>query len=218
MQKFVKYYRVSTRSQDQSGLGIEAQQRDVQLYLDNYLNEEHEVIATYTEIDSGSKENRIELSKAIECCKKHNATLIVSKIDRLSRNLHQITGFMDDKKLELRVASLPNATKPMLQFYGIMAEMERDFISKRTKDALASAKARGVKLGGARPNQKARHEAVKKDADDRAKTVEPVIKAMRDSGNTWDQIAKHMNELSIPTARGGKWYGKTVLNAHQRLT
>ena len=156
MQKFVKYYRVSTRSQGQSGLGIEAQQRDVQLYLDNYLNEEHEVISTYTEIDSGSKENRIELSKAIECCKKHNATLIVSNLDRLSRNLHQITGFMDDKKLELRVASLPNATKPMLQFYGIMAEMERDFISKRTKDALASAKARGVKLGGARPNQKAR--------------------------------------------------------------
>ena len=87
-----------------------------------------------------------------------------------------------------------------------------------TKDALASAKARGVKLGGARPNQKARHDAVKKDADDRAKTVEPVIKAMRDIGNTWDQIAKHMNKLSIPTARGGKWHGKTVLNAHQRLT
>ena len=113
---------------------------------------------------------------------------------------------------------MPDADKPMLWIYGIMAEMERDFISKRTKDALASAKARGVKLGGARPNQKARHEAVKKDADDRAKTVEPVIKAMRDSGNTWDQIAKHMNELSIPTARGGKWHGKTVLNAHQRLT
>ena len=144
MQKFVKYYRVSTRSQGQSGLGIEAQQRDVQLYLDNYLNEEHEVIATYTEIDSGSKENRIELSKAIESCKKHNATLIVSKVDRLSSNLHQITGFMEDKKLELRVASLPNTDKPMHQFYGIMAEMKRDFISKRTKEALASAKARGV--------------------------------------------------------------------------
>jgi DNA invertase Pin-like site-specific DNA recombinase len=105
----------------------------------------------------------------------------------------------------------------MLQFYGIMAEMERDFISKRSKDALASAKARGVKLGGARPNQKAKHDAVKKDEDDRAKTVKPVIKAMRDSGNTWDQIAKHMNELSIPTARGGILHSKTVLKTDQRL-
>jgi DNA invertase Pin-like site-specific DNA recombinase len=91
---------------------------------------------------------------------------------------------MKDKKLEFRIASLLNADNPMLYLYGMMAEMERDFISKRSKEALASAKARGVKLGGARPNQKARHDAVKKDADDRAKTVEPVIKAMRDSGNT----------------------------------
>ena len=75
---------------------------------------------------------------------------------------------MEDKKLELRVASLPNADKPMLWIYGIMAEMERDFISMRTKDALASAKAIGVKLGGARPNQKARHDAVKKDTHERA--------------------------------------------------
>ena len=107
-------------------------------------------------------------------------------------------------------------TNTRFQFYGMMAKMERDIISKRTKEALAKAK--GIKLGGARPNQKARHDAVKKDADDRAKTVEPVFKAMCDSRNTWDQIAKHMNELSIPTARGGKWHGKTVLNAHQRLT
>ena len=101
---------------------------------------------------------------------------------------------MKYKQLEFRVASLPNADKPMLYLYGMMAEMERDFISKRTQEALASAKARGVKLGGARPNQKARYETVKKDADDRAKTVEPVIKAMRDSGNTQDQIAKHRYE------------------------
>ena len=67
-------------------------------------------------------------------------------------------------------------------------------INLNTLTALASAKARGVMFGGARPNQKPRHDVVKKDADDRAKTVEPIIKAMRDSGNTWDQIAKHMYE------------------------
>ena len=185
MQKFVKYYRVSTRSQGQSGLGIEAQQRDVQLYLDNYLNEEHEVIATYTEIDSGSKENRIELSKAIDCCKKHNATLIVSKVDRLSRDLHQLSGFMKDKKLEFRVASLPNADKPMLYLYGMMAEMERDFISKRTKEALASAKARGVKLGGARPGQHKMHQANRDKANANALRVENVIKLNRKNGNSY---------------------------------
>ncbi|MDC0096365.1 recombinase family protein [Amylibacter sp.] len=172
----------------------------------------------YTEIDSGSKENSIELSKAKECCEKHNATLIVSKVDRLSRDLHQLSGYMKDKKLDFRVASPLNSDKPMLYFYGIIAEMERNFISERTKETLASSKARGDKPGRARPNQKARHDAVKKDADDLAKTVKPVIKAMRDSGNTWDQIAMHMNELSIPTARGGKCHGKTVLNANQSLT
>jgi len=216
MQKFVRYFRVSTRSQRQSGLGLEAQQRDVQLYLDSYLDEEHEVIATFTETDSGAKENRVELSKAIELCKKHNATLIVSKVDRLSRDVHHLSGLMKDKRLQFRVASLPNADKNMLYFYGIMAEMERDFISTRTKAALASAKARGVLLGGARPNQQARHEAVKQEADDRAKVVAPVITSMRKGGSTYEQIAKHLNELSVPTARGGKWYGKTVLNSHQR--
>ena len=68
-----------------------------------------------------------------------------------------------------------------------------------------------------RTNQKATHDAAKKEADDRAKTEEPAIKGMCDIGNTWEQTAKHMNKLSIPTARDGKKHGKTVLNAHQRL-
>ena len=84
------------------------------MYLDNCLNEEHEVVATYTKIDSSSKENRIELSKAIECFKTHNTILIISKVDRLSHDLRQLSGFMKDKKLVSRVASLPNANKPML--------------------------------------------------------------------------------------------------------
>ena len=95
---------------------------------------------------------------------------------------------MEDKKLELRIASLPNADKPMHQFYGIMAEMEPDFIFKRTKEALTSAKAIGSKLGGARLNQKAKHYAVKKDADDRVKTVEPVIMPCVIVGTLWNRL------------------------------
>ena len=151
MQSFVRYFRVSTTGQAASGLGLEEQERDVKLYLDNYLDDEHEVIATFTEVDSGGKESRAELAKAIDVCKRNKATLIVSKVYRLSRDIHHLSGLMKDKKLQFRVASLPSADKNMLYFYGIMAEMERDFISTRTKAALAAAKARGVKLGGARP-------------------------------------------------------------------
>ena len=178
---------------------------------------EHKVIATFTEVDSGGKESRAELAKAIDVCKRNEATLIVSKVDRLSRDIHHLSGLMKDKKLDFRVASLPSADKNMLYFYGIMAEMERDFISTRTKAALAAAKARGVKLGGARPEAEARHKAVRDEADARAKTIAPTITSMRESGSTWDEIAMQLNAMSVPTARGGRWYGKTVLNAANRL-
>ena len=95
--------------------------------------------------------------------------------------------------------------------------MERDFISTRTKAALAAAKARGVKLGGARPQAEARHKAVREEADVRAKTIAPTITSMWESGSTWDQIAKQSNAMSVPTARGGKWHGKTVLSAANKL-
>lgn len=100
---------------------------------------EHKVIATFTEVDSGGKESRAELAKAIDACKRNEATLIVSKVDRLSRDIHHLSGLMKDKKLDFRVASLPSADKNMLYFYGIMAEMERDFISTRTKSRTCSS-------------------------------------------------------------------------------
>ena len=168
-------------------------------------------------MDSGGKESRAELSQAIDVCKRNKATLIVSKVDRLSRDIHHLSGLMKDKKLDFRVASLPSADKNMLYFYGIMAEMERDFISTRTKAALAAAKARGVKLGGSRPEAETRHKAVRDEADARAKTIAPTITSMRESGSTWEQIAQQLNAMNVPTARGGKWYGKTVLNAANRL-
>jgi|TARA_B110000908_G_scaffold56202_1_gene68431 hypothetical protein len=82
---------------------------------------------------------------------------------------------------------------------------------------LAAAKTRGVKLCGARPEAEARHKAVREEADARAKTIAPTIKSMMESGSTWDEIAKQLNAMNVPTARGGKCYGKTLLNAANRL-
>ena len=154
MAKYVLYYRVSTKRQGKSGNGLEAQKRDIQLFLDTHTEEPFEVLGEYQDIESGRSDDRSELQKAIALCKKEKATLLVSKLDRLSRKVSYIASLMEDKKLNFRVASMPHADKFQLHIYAALAEQERDFISTRTKAALASVKAKGTLLGGARANQK----------------------------------------------------------------
>ena len=139
MVKFVTYYRVSTKGQGDSGLGLDAQKRDVQIYLDNYADIPFDVIGTFTDIDSGTNNGRSELAKAIELAKKHKAVLLVAKIDRLSRKVSFVAGLLEDKALQFKVAQMPHADKFQLHIYAALAEQERDFISKRTKAALAEA-------------------------------------------------------------------------------
>jgi DNA invertase Pin-like site-specific DNA recombinase len=217
MQKIVKYFRVSTSRQAASGLGLEAQERDIQLYLENYADVDHEIVGTFTDVESGRKADRPELINAIELCKATGAILLCAKLNRLSRSVAFIATLMEEKRLEFKVASMPNADKFQLHIYAALAQQEREFISKRTKAALAAAKARGVKLGGARPEAEVRHQAVKDAADAHAQTIAPTITSMRKSGSTWNQIAERFNIMKVPTARGGKWYGQTVLNAANRL-
>ena len=217
MQKIVKYFRVSTSRQAASGLGLEAQERDVQLYLQEHADVDHEIVGTFTDVESGRKADRPELINAIELCKATGAILLCAKLDRLSRSVAFIATLMEEKRLEFKVASMPSADKFQLHIYAALAQQEREFISKRTKAALAAAKARGVKLGGARPEAEVRHQAVKDAADAHAKTIAPTITSMRKSGSTWGQIACQLNAMSVPRARGGKWYGQTVLNAANRL-
>jgi DNA invertase Pin-like site-specific DNA recombinase len=217
MKQFVVYTRVSTKRQGDSGLGLEAQERDIDLYLTNYADVPHEVIGTFCDVESGTKHTRQEMDKAIDLVRQTGATLLVAKLDRLSRSVAFIATLMEDKRIDLIVASMPSADKFQLHIYAALAQQEREFISTRTKAALQAAKARGTKLGGARPNQQARHDAVKALALENANRVAPIIMDQIHGGKTYLYIAGQLNGLSVPTARGGLWYAGTVRNYHKML-
>lgn len=217
MKRYVTYRRVSTKDQGTSGLGLAAQVRDIGLYLQSYSEEPYEVIAEFTEIQSGMDTERPKLAEAIALAKKNNAELLVAKLDRLSRKVSFIATLMDDKKLKIRIASMPNADKFQLHIYAALAEQEREFISIRTKAALAEAKAKGVKLGGLRDKTAQRNKAVQANAKARAEKVAGIIVPMRDQGKTLREIAGALNTSGVETARGGKWQASQVKRVLERL-
>ena len=217
MKKFVIYYRVSTKNQGKSGLGLKAQERDINLYLTNYAQTPFEIIGKYTDIESGTNSNREHLALAIKAAKENKATLLVSKLDRLSRQVSFIATLIEDKKLDFTVASMPNADKFQLHIYAALAEQERDFISMRTKAALAEAKANGVVLGGLRDTTNQRNKALKEQAQARAVDLESLIVPLRKQGMKLEAIANELNKRNIPTARGGKWAATTVSRILGRL-
>ena len=218
VRKYVLYRRVSTKSQANSGLGLEAQNRDIGLFLDNYNGTPFEVLGTFTDVLSGADTHRPELAMAIELAKKESAELLVSKLDRLSRRVSHVAALMDDKALKIRVASMPTADKFQLHIYAALAEQEREFISIRTKQSLAAAKARGVKLGGLRDMTMKRNKAWKEAADAAADSVAPIVLPMRHNGASYQKIADALNAAGVPTPRGKKWAGMSVKNAIDRLS
>src|SRR6056297_3411613 len=124
MKQFVLYFRVSTRRQGDSGLGLDAQRRDIDLYLDTYAEVPFAVLGEFTDIESGANGDRPELWKAIELAEKTGATLLVAKLDRLSRKVSFISTVMDRKRLSLTVATMPHADKFQLHIYAALAEQE----------------------------------------------------------------------------------------------
>lgn len=217
MERFVTYTRVSTKKQGESGLGLEAQDRDIALFFDSYTEIPFEVIKEFRDVESGTNSGRPELKRAIDLAMKEGATLLVAKLDRLSRKVSEIASLMEDKRLKLRVAQMPHADKFQLHIYAALAEQERDFISKRTKAALKSAKDRGVKLGGQRPEAARRHAAIKAEADANAARVREFILRCRKSGHTYRQIANELNKLDVRTARGGQWHAAQIRRYEQRV-
>jgi DNA invertase Pin-like site-specific DNA recombinase len=205
--KFVAYYRVSTDKQGKSGLGLAAQRKAVMDYLDGG---KWELLDEFTEVESGKDSDRPELEKAIAACKKHRARLIIAKLDRLSRNVAFISALME-RKVDFLAVDNPTATKFTVHILAAVAEFERDAISRRTKEALAAAKARGVKLGNyarisaaKQASTKARYETVR----------EPIEATASMSANA---AAADLNDRGITTAAGGAWRAEQILRARRQL-
>jgi DNA invertase Pin-like site-specific DNA recombinase len=213
--KFIAYYRVSTDKQGQSGLGLEAQRQAVE----NYLNGGNWRLAgEFTEIESGKNSDRPQLATALAACRKHRAKLVIAKLDRLSRNLAFIANLLE-AGTDFVAADNPHANKSMLQMMAVFAEMERDSISKRTKEALAAAKARGVKLGNPRLAETiaATNAARREAADAFAANVRPIIHQIQKSGVTSLRgVAKALSARGIKTARGGEWAAVQVSDILRR--
>jgi DNA invertase Pin-like site-specific DNA recombinase len=218
MIKYVTYKRVSTKEQSKSGLGIDAQARDIDTYLEHYSDKPFEILGEFTDILSGADDFRPELAKAIALAKKEQAVLLVAKLDRLSRKVAFIANLMEDKKLQFKVACLPQADKFQLHLYSALAEQERDFISQRTKSALREAKARGVKLGGLRDSTMKRNEARQATALAQAKKLERIIMPLREQGKTLRDIGQILDQADITTSRGGKWDATQVSRIITRLS
>lgn len=216
-EEFIVYKRVSTQKQGNSGLGLEAQDRDISLFLSTYC-QNPEVIAEFTEVQSGAKENRAELQKAVSLAKETGSILLVSKLDRLSRKVSFIASLMDDKRLSIRVAQMPMADKFQLHIYAALAEQEREFISKRTKAAMAEAKRKGRSFGGHRDGQDTNRKALRTKAVENAKRIAPFVLPLREHGATLQEIADRLNAMGIETGgSGGKWYPSSVRNVLNRL-
>lgn len=217
MQRYVIYRRVSTSEQGRSGLGLDAQDRDIGLFLEGFSEVPYEVLGTFTDVLSGASDDRPQLAKALEVVRKERATLLVSKLDRLSRKVSFIAALMDDKAVQLRVAAMPSADKFQLHIYAALAEQEREFISARTKAALAEAKARGTKLGGLRDATGKRNEVVKAQATKRAEKVAGIVVPLHRQGESLRHIADVLNASGITTARGGAWHPSQVKRTLERL-
>src|SRR5436190_13588369 len=173
--KFVAYFRVSTDKQGKSGLGLEAQRKSVLDYLDGgrwTLN------AEFTEIESGKRNDRPELEKALAACKKQRAKLVIAKLDRLSRNLAFIATLMDSG-VEFVAVDNPHANKLTVHILAAVAQHERELIAQRTRDALQAAKARGKTLGNPKLAT-ARKRAIEGNRSSAARYAENVAPIMRE--------------------------------------
>lgn len=209
--KFIAYYRVSTSKQD---LGIESQREIVSQWISSNGGT---LIASYSEKESGKRNDRPELGKALAECRKTGATLLIAKLDRLSRNIAFIFE-LKESGVEFQSCDLPDFNTLTLGIFATMAQYERELISSRTKAALTQLKQKGVKLGN--PNAAFTKEMRSRALDKRkqnARSNEANVKAYAaikfavESGTmTLNALATYLNENGFKTANDGIWRGNQV--------
>src|SRR5258707_440290 len=212
MKPAVAYIRDSTQKQGRSGLGLEAQQAALARFAEA---EGYSLIQTFTEVETGkgadALDRRPRLAAALKAARKHKAPIIVAKLDRLSRDVHFISGLMTHRTPFI-VAELGADADPfMLHLYAALAEKERAMISRRTKDALAAKKAQGVKLGGLN----AKGIQNRDEARARAEELRPIFAELK--GMSARARADELNKRGVPTPNGGQWHAATVLRVEGRL-
>jgi DNA invertase Pin-like site-specific DNA recombinase len=217
----VAYLRVSTAKQGRSGLGLEAQLEAVRQFV---LGRSGLIIAPeFVEVETGKRDDRPELAKALKRCRLTAATLIVAKLDRLSRNAAFLMT-LRDSGVDFVAADLPEANTMTVGVMAVVAQHEREAISYRTKAALAAAKARGKRLGGFRaaaPNivtyQRKGTEGARQRALKTAEERREVIEALLGENLSLNAMAARLNADSVCTSRGGKWTATAVKRTIKRL-
>jgi len=215
----VSYLRVSTQKQGQSGLGLEAQKKAVEEYLNGG---DWNVLEELVEIESGKNSKRPKLLEAIELCKASGATLVVAKIDRLTRDAAFLLN-LKDAGIDFIAADMPEANRLTIGIMALVAEQEREAISKRTKDALAAAKARGQQLGAYRDGVFVGRRGTAEDTQraTEARTALFVVRTHQklpmlkridpDNAMSLRAIADKLNDMNISTVTGkGSWSANSV--------
>jgi DNA invertase Pin-like site-specific DNA recombinase len=214
--RFVAYERVSTARQGASGLGLEAQRQTIDTFA---ASRGANLIGRFTEVESGRKADRPELRKALDLARLTGATLVIAKLDRLSRNAAFLLT-LRDSGVRFLACDMPEANDLTVGIMALVAQQEREAISRRTKEALAVAKARGVTLGN--PNGAAAlrragkggaalRETVIRNAKDHAHNLAPVLEELRSQGVvSLRGIAAALNDRGMLTRRGGRWQVSNV--------
>lgn len=211
MTAFITYSRVSTDRQGRSGLGLEAQAAAIEAHVQSVGGK---VVESFVEVESGKNDDRPELAKALALCKRKKATLLIAKLDRLSRDAHFLLG-LQKSGVPFVAADMPFADSFTVGVLALVAQKEREMISARTKDALKAAKARGVRLGcpdAIRTAAMAREAKIER-AKNRAANLAPIIRDIMSKGGgmSLGAVAMVLEARGVKTPRGGlRWQAVQV--------